>query len=177
MTDSRSDGHAALERIVEAAKAIDLPDHGWAIQNGSPVRIGTNGEDGNVLRRSEATEGFSDIVVAGGVLPYLIAAQPCEMLKVADLVADLEKEIGRLKELLGKGEDTSVPALAENELVSLRELRRYRGPYWWRQASMKKLLAMGLVETWHPDGKVIKRMAHRLTKKGIDALAEIDGRK
>ena len=41
---------------------------------------------------------------------------------------------------------------------------------------MKNLLTMGLVEAWHPDRKVTKRMAHRMTTKGVDALAEIDGR-
>ena len=48
-----------------------------------------------------------------------------------------------------------------------------RGPFWWRQASMKKLADMGLVVAWHPRGRTdVKLMAYRITDAGRAALQE-----
>ncbi len=35
---------------------------------------------------------------------------------------------------------------------------------------MRKLEVLGLVEAWHPEGKITKRPAHRLTQAGRDML-------
>lgn len=177
----RSDGMSALERMTTTAKLAFIPQDPWMVQNGcSWTRIGTQGEDGNILRPTVAKDGVPDIIVAHGVLDYLMAAQPREVAKVAALVADMQREI---KDLRGRldGVATSNPAttsqLSGTTLEALRELAKHRGgPYWWRQASMKKLASVGLVEEWHPERKVTARMAHRVTQKGLAALAEIDGR-
>lgn len=177
----RPDGLSALERMTTAAKLACIPRDPWTVQNGcSWTRIGTQGEDGNILRPTVAKDGVPDIVAADGVLDYMMAAQPREIAKVAALVTDLQCEIDDLRGRLAVA-DTPAPATEEQlsgtNLEALRELAKHRGgPYWWRQASMKKLLGMGLVEAWHPERKVTKRMAHRMTAKGVEALEEIDGR-
>lgn len=57
---------------------------------------------------------------------------------------------------------------------ALRELDRHCGPhsspYWWRQASMQKLTALGYAEPWHPGGVIRKRPAYRITSTGRAAL-------
>ncbi|MCZ7861369.1 hypothetical protein O9X98_08165 [Agrobacterium salinitolerans] len=178
----KSDGLSALERMTTAAKLAFIPHDPWTVQNGcSWTRIGTQGEDGNILRPTVAQDGVPDIVAAHGVLDYLMAAQPREINKVAALVADMQREIDDLRRQLAAADtpaSTTEDQLAGTNLEALRELGKYKGgPYWWRQASMKKLLGMGLVEAWHPERKLTKRMAHRMTAKGVDALNEIDGRK
>ena len=63
--------------------------------------------------------------------------------------------------------DTTMDVRMFDAMVELRDHEHAgRGPFWWRQASMKRLFAMGLVEPWHPEGKELKRMASRLTPKG-----------
>lgn len=177
---SRSDGYAALERMTTAAKLAFVPAHVWTVQNGcSWTRIGTQGEDGNVLRPTVAKDGFPDIIAAHGVMDYLMAAQPLEVAKVAALVADLEQEVRELRARLddhGAARPMNKTTLSGTVLEALRELAKHRGgPYWWRQASMKKLADMGLVEAWHPERKVNGRMAHRITPKGVDAIARLGG--
>jgi hypothetical protein len=175
-----ADGLLALERMSTAAKLAFIPRDPWIVQNGcSWTRIGTQGEDGNILRPTVAKDGVPDIIAAHGVLDYVMATQPSEVAKVVALVAALQREVNDLRERLSDVTN-SAPAteddLSGTNLEALRELAKHRGgPYWWRQASMKKLLAMGLVEAWHPEKKITKRMAHRLTAKGV-ALAEIEGR-
>ncbi|MCV9964005.1 hypothetical protein OIU34_19175 [Pararhizobium sp. BT-229] len=177
---TRSDGYAALERMTTAAKLAYVPAHPWTVQNGcSWTRIGTPGEDGNILRPTVAKDGVPDIIAADGVLDYLMAAQPREVAKVDALVADMQREIEELRGRLAEATKPDAPEgrLSETNLEALRELAKHRGgPYWWRQASMKKLQSLGLVEAWHPENKVAKRMAYRITKKGADALAEMVGR-
>ncbi len=68
------------------------------------------------------------------------------------------------------------PRLAD----ALAELGRHetanRGAvYWWRRASMEKLAALGLVETWLPKSMAHykgKTLPYRLTEAGRLALAE-----
>lgn len=58
------------------------------------------------------------------------------------------------------------------EQLSRHERRGNQYPFWWCRGSMVKLRALGLVEAWHPDGKVTKTMAHRLTEAGRAALSK-----
>lgn len=94
----RSEGLSALERMTTAAKLAFIPSAPWTVQNGcSWTRIGTPGEDGNILRPTVAKDGVLDIVAAHGVLDYITAAQPSEITKVDALVADLQREIESLR--------------------------------------------------------------------------------
>ncbi len=63
--------------------------------------------------------------------------------------------------------------LTDQLLDALKEVSGYAAarPFWWRQASMTKLAELGLVEAWHPGGKVTKRPAHRITEAGRALLA------
>lgn len=67
------------------------------------------------------------------------------------------------------------PRLAD----ALAELGRYEVRnntlYWWRRASMDKLVTLGLVETWRPkslENSTRKDLPYRLTEAGRQALAQ-----
>lgn len=67
--------------------------------------------------------------------------------------------------------------LTKTQIEALEELERFerrmtlQTPYWWRQASMRVLAERGFVCPWHPTGKRVKIMAHRLTDGGREFLA------
>lgn len=70
--------------------------------------------------------------------------------------------------------------LTQLQIDALKELSRFErrflggGQFWWRQASMRSLAKLGLVEAWHPAGKTVKNMAHRITEAGRKALEEAE---
>ncbi len=59
-------------------------------------------------------------------------------------------------------------ALTEAQLSTLREMKMYSpGPYWFRQATCRSLVALGYAEVL---GQHLKRPAHRITPAGRRAL-------
>ncbi len=64
----------------------------------------------------------------------------------------------------------NLPKSLLDALVDCGRYTSFGNVYWWRQAAMRKLEVLGLVEAWHPEGKITKRPAHRLTQAGRDML-------
>jgi hypothetical protein len=61
--------------------------------------------------------------------------------------------------------------LTEAQLATLREMASYSTAYWFRQATCKTLVALGLAE---PIGKR-KRPPHRITEAGRQTLQQTPG--
>lgn len=62
-----------------------------------------------------------------------------------------------------------VVGLTAAQIATLKEMSRYEY-YTWRQATCRKLLALGLVEVV-PQKGVKVRLGYRITKAGWNALA------
>lgn len=66
------------------------------------------------------------------------------------------------------------PRLIEALVECERYTTKIKGLYWWREASMKKLEAMGLVEQWLPPSVAerprMKARPYRITDKGREFL-------
>lgn len=102
----------------------------------------------------------------------------------ADLMDEAREMILRLAALRSKDREDGArerklhPHLAD----ALAELGRHEAGakgtvYWWRRASMKKLAALGLTETWLPKSLEHykgKTLPYRLTEAGRQALAGRD---
>ena len=66
------------------------------------------------------------------------------------------------------------PELSAREVEALKEVSGYRGLYWYREKTMQRLQAKGLVETWEPPSVAERpRMVARpwrITANGTQAL-------
>ncbi len=64
--------------------------------------------------------------------------------------------------------------LTEAQRATLREMKSYSpGPYWFRQATCRSLVALGYAEPTRTD---IKRPPHRITDAGRAALEQEERR-
>lgn len=61
--------------------------------------------------------------------------------------------------------------LTEAQLATLREMSGYPKEYWFRQATAKSLVFLGLAEPIQPN---LKRHPHRITQAGRDYLKSIE---
>lgn len=63
--------------------------------------------------------------------------------------------------------------LTEAQLATLREMSSYPNAYWFRQATCKQLVALGLAEPVATAASTMrKRPPHRITEAGRQALKE-----
>nr|WP_250808211.1 hypothetical protein [Neorhizobium tomejilense] len=158
-----------------ALAAIDRAERAGVIET-----RGDRGSDDYQFRftaygRRIASGGQPDIAAADGfkALERLKASGNPDAEAVSALVASLLEEIASRRDGTTAAPNSPASAVTGPLLEALREVANYRhGVYWWKQKSMQRLAAMGLVEAWHPDGGQTKRMAHRATPAGHELLAK-----
>ena len=120
------------------------------------VEISADGKDGYAALERLKTSSPADAAAISALLGDLVAAS-----------------LSSYSSGVTPSPTTALVQLNETLLVALRDVASYKaGPFVWKQASMKRLATMGLVEAWSPDGKSKKVMAHRITAAGRGILAK-----